>query len=181
MPSASGGAVLPEDRHLTLEAVDRPPDVGLARQHRGIVHQITGGEVVGAVENQVVLLEQLDGVVRLQPNLVQPDLDERVDLLDRVARTLRLRPADVGLAVDDLALKVGFVDDVELDDADGAHAGRGQIQQCRRAQPACADDQYAGVLESLLSVEAEVGNDQMTAVARDLFARQLGGWFDQRR
>ena len=83
--------------------------------------------------------------------------------------------------MDDLALQVGFVDDVELDDADGAHAGCGQIQQCRRAQPACADDQYLGVLEPLLSVDAEVGDDQVPAVARDLFARQLGGWFDQRR
>ena len=30
----------------------------------------------------------------------------------------RLGPADVGLAVDDLALQVGLVDHVELDDAD---------------------------------------------------------------
>ena len=112
---------------------------------------------------------------------MQSHVDQRVDLLDGVAGALRLGPADVGLAVDDLALQVGLVDHVELDDADGAHPGGGQVQQRGRAQPARADDQHAGVLEPLLPVDAEVGDDQMPAVARDLFARELGGWVDQRR
>ena len=63
--------VLPEHRDLAFEAVDRPPHVRLAGQHRGVVDQIPGGEVVGAVHDQVVLLEQLDGVARVQPELVQ--------------------------------------------------------------------------------------------------------------
>ena len=57
--------------------------------------------------------------------------DERVDLEHRIARRLRLGPADVGLAVDDLALQVGLVDHVELDDAEGADPGGGQVQQRR--------------------------------------------------
>ena len=57
----------------------------------------------------------------------------------------------------------------------------GQVQQRRRAEPAGADDQHAGVLEPLLPVDAEVGDDQVAAVARDLVARQLCGWFHQRR
>ena len=84
-------------------------------------------------------------------------------------------------AVDDLALQVGLVDHVELDDADGADAGGGEVQQRRRAQPARADDQHLGVLQPLLPVHAQVGDDQVPAVARDLFARQLGRRLYQRR
>jgi len=49
-----------------------------------------------------MLLEQLDGVRLVQPDLVQSHLDQRVDLQDRIPGALRLGPSDVGLAVNDL-------------------------------------------------------------------------------
>ena len=60
-------SVFPEHRDLSLEAVDRAPYIRLAGQHRGVVDQIPGGEVVGAVQDQVVLFEQLDGIAPQQP------------------------------------------------------------------------------------------------------------------
>src|SRR6185312_9243149 len=132
-------------------------------------------------EDQVVGLEQLHSVVGLQPDLVQANVDQRVDLLDGVARAFGLRPADIGLSVDDLALQIGFIDDVELDDSDGPDSRGGQVQQRRRAEPARADDQHARVLQPLLTVEPEVGDDQVAAIARDLFARQLFRGLYQRR
>ena len=78
-------------------------------------------------------------------------------------------------AVDDLALQVRLVDDVEVDDADRADAGRGQVQQRRRTEPAGADHQHPRVFQPLLPVDAQVGNDQVPAVAGDLVAGQLGG------
>ena len=150
-------------------------------QHGGVVHQVARREVVGAVEDQVVLLEQFDGVLGLEAQLVQHDLDQRVDLEDRVTRALRLRAADIRLPVDDLALQVRLVDDVELNDADGPDTRGREVQQRRRAQPARADHQHTRVLEPLLPVEAEVGDDQMAAVTRDLVTREFCGWFNQRR
>ncbi len=69
-----------------------------------------------------------------------------------VSRALSpLRPADVGLAVDDLALQIGAVDLVELDDADRADPGRGEIQQRRGgAESARADEQHLRVPEPFL-------------------------------
>jgi hypothetical protein len=174
------GGVLPEHRDLALEPVDGAPHVGLARQHRRVVDQVAGREVVGAIQDEVVLREQIDGVLGLESHLVQVDLHQRVDLQDRVLGALRLGSTDVGLPVDDLTLQVGLVDDVEFDDADGSDACCGEVQQRGRPEAACADHQYAGVLEPLLTVDAEVGNDQVTAVARNFFARECGGWFDQR-
>jgi hypothetical protein len=112
---------------------------------------------------------------------VQDHLDQRVDLLHRTLRALRLGLADVALAVDDLALQVALVDDVEVDDAEGADAGRGQVHQGRRPEAAGTDRQHPGVLEALLPRRGDVRDDQVAAVAHDLCAGQLGGRLDQRR
>jgi len=104
---------------------------------------------------------------------VQHDVDVGVGLLDRLLRRLRLRPADVGLTVDDLALEVGLVDLVELRDADRAHAGRGQVEQRWAAQAARADDQHLGVLQPLLPRHPDVGDDQVAAVTAHLVDGEL--------
>lgn len=83
--------------------------------------------------------------------------DERIDLEDRIAGTLGLGPTDVGLAVDDLTLQVGLVDDIELDDADRADTGGGEIEQRRRAESTGTDDEHLGVLEAFLPVHPTSG------------------------
>ena len=102
---------------------------------------------------------------------MQHDLDERVDLLDRLLGADRLRLPDVGLAVDDLALQVGLVDDVEVDDAEGADTGGGEVEQRRRAEAAGTDDEHLGVLQPLLPGHADVGDDQVARVAAHLVDR----------
>ena len=130
-----------EHRDHALEPEDRAVDHGDAELHRRVVHQVAGGKVAGAVEDQVVLAEDLEDVVVLEALLVQHHVDERVDLVDRLPGRLRLRLADVALPVDDLALQVRLVDRVEVDDAQRADAGRRQVQQRRRAEPACPHHQ----------------------------------------
>ena len=48
-----------EDRGLAVEAVDRAPDVGDLQEVRRVVDHVAGREVVGAVDDQVVALEDL--------------------------------------------------------------------------------------------------------------------------
>src|SRR3712207_8539200 len=55
--------LVPEDRDLAVEPVDRAPHVRLAQQHAGVVDQVARGEVVGAVDDEVVLAEDLHHVV----------------------------------------------------------------------------------------------------------------------
>jgi hypothetical protein len=171
--------LVPEDGDLTVEAVDRAPDVGLVQQHARVVDQVARGEVVRAVDDEVVVGEDLQHVRAVQPRLMQPDVDQRVDLLDGVTRALGLRPADVGLPVDDLALQVGLVDRVELDDAERADAGRGEVHENRRAEATGADSEHLCVLQPLLPVHPDVRDDQVAAVAADLVDRQVGGGLHQ--
>ena len=76
--------------------------------------------------------------------------------------------------MDDLALQIRLLDDVVVDDADRADAGRGQVQQRGCAETPRADHQHPRVLQPLLPVDTQIGDDEMTAVAGDLVAGQLG-------
>jgi hypothetical protein len=82
--------------------------------------------------------------------------------------------------VDDLALQVRLVDGVEVDDAERADAGRGQIHQRRRAEATRADHEHLGVLQPLLPVHPDVRDDQVTRIAADLVDGELGGRLDER-
>src|SRR6478736_2898302 len=128
-----------EDGRLAVKAVDRAPDVGDLQEVGGVVDHVAGREVVGAVDDEVVALEDLEHVVVVEALVVHDDLDVGVDLGDRLLGGLGLGATDVGHAVDDLALEVGLVDLVELRDAERADAGRDQVQQGGRAQAAGAD------------------------------------------
>jgi hypothetical protein len=45
----------------------------------------------------------------------------------------------------DLAVEVGCLDDVAVDDTDGSDAGTGDVLRRGAAQPAGSDDEYSGV------------------------------------
>ena len=170
----------PEHAGLAVEPVDRAPHVGLAEQHAGVVDQVAGREVVGAVDDQVVLAKismtlSLSSAVSCTTTLTRGLISAMLSRADS-----RLGPADVGLAVDDLALQVGLVDDVEVDDAERADAGRGQVHQGRRAQPPAPTQSTLAFLSRFCPVIADVRDDQVPRVAPDLVDGQVGGWLDQR-
>ena len=96
------------------------------------------------------------------------DAHVRVEPGDHVPGALDLGGADVGRIVHDLALQVVEGDPVVVDDADSAHARRGQIHQQRRAEPAGADHQHFGRLDLLLALAADLAQHQVALVTLDL-------------
>ena len=76
-----------------------------------------------------------------------------------------LRHADAVGRVDDLALEVGEVDDVVVDDAERADAGRGEVQRGRRAEAAGAEQQDLGVEQLLLALRPISGSRKWRRVA----------------
>ena len=125
-----------------------PYTFGFPQQHAGVVHQVAGGEVVGAVDDDVVVGATISSAFCGREPAPRRSRRARAGLMSRdpVARGVELRPADVGGAVDDLPLEVGDIDHVEVDDADAADAGRGQVEAERRAEAAGADQQHADAL-----------------------------------
>src|SRR5262245_41883097 len=84
-----------------------------------------------------------------------------------------LRATDVRRPVNNLALQIAEVDDVVIDEADGADACGGKIHGGGRAESAGADAQDLPCLEAALPVDADFRHDQMPAVAFDLVVREL--------
>ena len=91
--------------------------------------------------------------------------DQRVDLFDRVSSALCLRATDIALTVNNLALQVGLIDNVEFNNAQGAHTCCCQVHQRWRAQPTGANTQHLGILQTLLTGHADIRNDQVAAIA----------------
>ncbi len=124
-----------EDARLTLEAEDRTVHVRLAREHARVVDEVARGEVVRAVDDDVEVLEDVERVLTAERLLETFDVDVRVYVLYAVTGALHLRTPHVGGAVDDLALQVGLVDDIEVHDAQGSDPRRREVHGEWRTQP----------------------------------------------
>ena len=148
-----------------VEAEDRAVHHRDAQLHRGVVDQVAGGEVVGAVDHQVVALEDGHHVVGAQAHVVGDHVDVGVEGGERLLGRVDLALADAVDVVQDLALQVRVVDHVHVDDADGADPGRGQVQGGRRAEPAGAQQQHLGVEQLELALLADLGQQQVALVA----------------
>ena len=101
-------------------------------------------------------------------------VDEGIQALEHDLGGVDLELADGRGRVNDLALQVAGVDDVEVDQADGADAGSGEVERERRAESAGADAEDLRGLQLLLALHAHLGQDQVARVARDLFVGELG-------
>lgn len=101
------------------------------RQHGSVVDQVASGEVVGAVDDQVVLAEQGDGIVGRQPFLVRAHGHQWVEFGDRIPalRALDRPMPEVPWMI--LSLQVGLLDHIVIDDPQGAHPGRSQVEEGR--------------------------------------------------
>ena len=102
------------------------------------------------------------------------EFNVRVHLVQALHRGVDLGAADIGAAVEQLAVQVRLVDDVEVHQAEAADAGGGQVHPERRAEAAGADHQHLGGLELQLPLGADLGHDEVPAVAEDLVRAQFG-------
>ena len=117
-----------EDRCLPLKPEDGAVGVGLAGEDAGVVDEVAGLEVVGAVGDDVVVGEDFEGVGGGEHGVVLDHVHVLVEAFEHDLGGVDFELADGGLGVDDLALEVGLVDDVEVDQADGADAGGGEVE-----------------------------------------------------
>jgi len=106
--------------------------------------------------------------------LVQADVEAGVEGQEFFSGTLDLGSAHVGGVVEDLALEVGDVDHVEVDQADRADARGGQVEGQWRTQAPRADAEDARGLEPPLARHRHLGHDQVAGVALNLVVGEGG-------
>ena len=134
---------------------------GDAVLHRRVVQEISGGEVVGAVDHDVVALDDAVDVRGPQALLVADDLHVGVQRLKRADRGRDLRLADAVGRVQDLSLQIGEIDDIGIDDPKCADAGGRQVIRGRRSESTRADQQHLAVQELLLACLTDLGDQKV--------------------
>src|SRR4051794_34972366 len=97
------------------------------------------------------------------------DVDVRIDVDESIACRFEFWTADVARSMQKLPLQVGDVDIVKVDETQLPDARRGEVQRYRRPEPASADDEYARRFQPTLSDRGHVRQQQVSAVAANLF------------
>jgi hypothetical protein len=117
------------DAGLAFEAEDRSVDDGDVQLEGCVVDEVAGREVVGPVDDHVVAGEDVHHVVGAEAHVVGHHVDVGVEGGEGLLGRVDLALAHPVLVVEDLALQVGLVDHVHVDDAERADAGGGQVQR----------------------------------------------------
>ena len=78
-------------------------------------------------------------------------------------------------------MKIALVDGVEVDDAERPDACGGEVERGRRSEASCAHAQHAPALDPLLTVDADLRQDEVTAVAPNFGVAQFRGTAGRRR
>ena len=112
---------------LAVEAQNATMRERFACHHTRIVDEEFHGEVVGTVHDEVVLLNDIQRVRRVEELVVGIHLHIGVDGLDLLLGAFYLRHTHVLGEVDDLTLQVAQIDHIRIHDADASDASSGKI------------------------------------------------------
>ncbi|MNT14077.1 hypothetical protein D3C72_1490690 [compost metagenome] len=133
-----------------------------------LIEQVADGDVVGAVEHQLVARQQGIEQRLVGQDGVGLDPEPGVEGAQRLGRRVHLVLADAAIMVQHLALQVGELHPVEIHQGQLADSGHPQILGGGAAQATGADHQHLGLLERLLPLEVEGLEDYLAVVAQQL-------------
>ena len=134
----------------------------------GAVDRLARGEVVAAIEHHIGTRHKAIEFGIADALRHQLDIDIGIDAQQTFPGRLHLGPSDIGGGVEDLALQVGQVDIVVIDDREVPHAGGSQVGHRGRAKTARADDQHAAGEQALLAFDPDLVEQNMARIAQQL-------------
>lgn len=130
---------------------------GCPPQYAGIIDEEFGREIIRRVDDEIVVLvvDDLGQCLGIDPFIIGDDMDVGIEPFQGMAGRIDLALPYRCRGMDDLALQIGKIDHVVIDDADGTDAGRCQIEDSRCTQSAGTDDQHLAGQELFLSFATE--------------------------
>jgi hypothetical protein len=78
--------------------------------------------------------------------------------------------------VQDLPLQVREIDDIAIDQTDGADTGGSEIESGRRAEPPGTDEQDLRLVQLHLALATYVAENNLTAVSLNLLLGEFHSW-----
>ncbi|MEY2727522.1 MAG: hypothetical protein RLZZ458_3389 [Planctomycetota bacterium] len=165
--SEAGGFAGEDGQHLSAAAGDTGEDPGDMEFESGIIDEVSGFEVVGAIEDEVDVLAECPDVAEVEVGDDGFDVDFGVDSTEPAVCSDGFGElfGGVGFVEEDLALEVGEFDEVAIDDADVSDAGAGQAVGKYAAECTAAGKQDSAVFKALLSEFADAAEEHLFVVA----------------
>ena len=135
-----------------------------------VVEEVAGFEVVGAVEDDVGAGDQCCDVGGDEVGDMRGDLDAGVDAGEVAASGFGLGEGFAGVVFveEDLALEVGGLDEVTVDEGEAADAGAGEETGGGGTGCADSDDGGVGVAEAMLALGADAGEEDLPGVTVEI-------------
>ena len=100
---------------LSVKTENRSVNVRLSGKHTDIVRKVARRKVIRPINDDVVVPHDLHGVLTAKQAIVQVDPHVRINGFYTVFRGIQLLPSDVVGSMQNLALQIRKIDDVEID------------------------------------------------------------------
>ena len=142
---------------------------GLASHHTRIVDEELHGEVVRAIHHEVIFPDEVKRVVSHQELAVRVHLHVGIDGVDGHLGGFHLPFVHIRRGVDNLTLQIAQIDHISIHDADGADTCRCQIHRHWSTQATSANHEHLALSYLLLTLHANVLQENVTRVAVQLF------------
>ena len=136
-----------------------------AERNGSVADQQARCEIVGPVDDQVVAVEHGGGVARRHTLGNRIDRNERIARGDEGGGKVGFARADIDAGVERLALQIGQVDGVTVDDRQMSDPGAGECGNHRCADATGADHCDLGRFQTLLASAADLGKHDVAGVA----------------
>lgn len=124
---------------MSLELEDGSVDEGLFKKVGGVVGSEAGGEIVGAIEDGIIGGEEIETVFGFKATRMEDDLDVGIDLAEAGFRAFEFRGANTFGVVENLAVEIGEIDLVGIDETDFTNACCCEIEDGGRAKATSSD------------------------------------------
>src|SRR5947207_11097923 len=109
--------------------MDRPVNVRLLFPDTYVAGEITGWEIIRAIDDDVIIADQLAGVARGQTRRVGLDCKRRIDCKQTCARRISLLASDIARTIQNLPMQIAHIYRVLINDADASDSG-GTTVEC---------------------------------------------------
>src|SRR5437867_9403579 len=107
-------------RGLSFELVDRAVDVWFPFPNAHVAGKVTRRQIIGTIDYDVVIADQLDGVASGQSCRVGFDYDRWVDCKQTCARRVGFLATNVVRSMQELPVKVTKIDRILIHDPEGS-------------------------------------------------------------
>jgi hypothetical protein len=129
-----------------------------------VIQEVTGGQVIGAIHQEVVSLGQGQSIVWFKAHRMGLDAHLGVQGMEAASRRNHLGLSHPRRIMEDLALEIRELDPVGIHDPQRPHPGRDQIECYRRSQPTGPHHEDPGLPKTRLPQRTHFGEGQMTGV-----------------